>query len=281
MKRVRIVTDSTADLPKDLVEKYDITVLPLKVIFNGEELFRDGVDIDTEQFYQRLIENKQSSTTSQPSPAEFASAYRELSAGGYPIISIHISSVLSGTCQSASMGKKMVEGADIEIIDSKLASMGLGLIVLEAARAASEGSTKNEILQIVHEMISKAEVFFIVDTLEYLMRGGRIGKAAAFLGTILNIKPILYLKDGMVHPYEKVRGKAKAIERLIQVAEEMVGNKKIRCSLVHGMAPEDMNQLLSKMKSRLNCGEPVVSTLGAVVGAHVGPGVLGIIFIPE
>lgn len=281
MKRVRIVTDSTADLPKELVDKYKITVMPLTVTFNGKESLKDGVDINTEQFYYRIVEKKQFSATSQPSPADFVTAYRELSASGDPVISIHISSALSGTFQSANMAKKMVENADIEIIDSKLASMGLGLIVLEAAKAAIRSAAKEEILQIIYAMLSKIEVFFIVDTLEYLARGGRIGKAQAFLGTILNVKPLLYLKDGMVNPYEKVRGRARAMERLIQIVEDRVGGRAIKCSLVHGMDPVGMQELLDQVKSRFKCGDPVISTLGAVVGTHVGPGVLGIIFVPE
>lgn len=281
INRVRIVTDSTADLPKELAAKYEITVVPLKVIFNGEESFKDGVDIETEEFYRRQVERREISTTSQPTPAEFASAYSRLAAGGDSILSIHISSGLSGTYQSARLAEEMVPGADIRVIDSKVTSMGLGLIVLEAARAAAEGKSKEDILEIVNDRISKINVFFIVDTLEYLMRGGRIGKAQAFLGTILNIKPLLYLKDGLVQPYEKVRGKAKAIERLAQIVEEKVGKQKIKCSLVHGMDPAGVEQLRQKITSRLNCDEPVVSKLGAVVGTHVGPGVLGIVFIPE
>ena len=281
MNQVRIVTDSTADLPKELIAKYEITVVPLKVIFDGEEPLRDGVDIVTEQFYRRQVEKREVSKTSQPAPVEFATVYSELSVGGNSIISIHLSSALSGTFQSARMAKEMVPGADIEVIDTKSVSMGLGLIVLEAARAAGEGKTKENILEIVSGMISNIQVFFIVDTLEYMARGGRIGKAQAFLGSILNIKPLLFLKDGIVYPYEKVRGKTKAIERLAQIVEEKVGKQKIKCSLVHGMDPEGLAQLHRKVMSRINCNEPVISDLGAVVGTHVGPGVLGIIFIPE
>lgn len=281
MNQVRIVTDSTADLPKELIEKYGITVVPLKVIFNGGDPLRDGVDIETEQFYRRQVEKREVSKTSQPAPVEFATVYSGLASGGNSIISIHLSAALSGTFQSAWMAKEMTPGTDIEVIDSKSVSMGLGLIVLEAAHAAGEGKTKEDIVEIVKKIIPNIQVFFIVDTLEYLLRGGRIGKAQAFLGTILNIKPLLYLKDGVVTPYEKVRGKAKAIERLAQIVEEKVGKRKIKCSLVHGMDPEGLAQLHRKVISRLNCDEPVLSDLGAVVGTHVGPEVLGIVFTPE
>jgi len=180
MNRVHIVTDSTADLPAEFIREYGITVVPLKVIFSGCEPLLDSVDINTEQFYRRLVENRELSVTSQPTPAEFASAYSRLSADGGSIISIHISSSMSGTCQSARMAKDMVPGADIEVIDSKLVSMGLGLVVLEAAAAARAGKSKEEILDIVNKSISKTQVFFIVDSFDNLVRGGRIGKAQAF-----------------------------------------------------------------------------------------------------
>jgi DegV family protein with EDD domain len=281
MNQVKIVTDSTADLPKELAARYGITVVPLKVIFNDDEPLRDGVDIETEQFYRRQVEKKEYSRTSQPAPAEFCKVYEDLSQSGNSIISIHLSSCLSGTCQSAQMAKDLLPGADIEVIDSKLASMGHGLIALEAARAAGEGKTKDEILGIVRKMIAGAMLYFIVDTLEYLARGGRIGKAQALLGNILSIKPILYLKDGIVHPLEKIRGRSKAIERLSQIMEEKAGKRRVKCSLVHGVDPEGMKQLYQKIVPLLNCDEPVCSTLGAVIGTHTGPGVLGIIIIPE
>lgn len=281
MSPIKIVTDSTADLPKELAAKYGITVVPLKVIFNDDEPLDDGVDIDTEQFYRRQVEKKEYSRTSQPTPADFCNVYKELSLSGNSIISIHLSSGLSGTCQSAQMARDMLPGADIEVIDSKLASMGHGLIALEAARAAGEGKSKDEILGIVRHMFSGAMLYFIVDTMEYLARGGRIGKAQALLGNILSIKPILYLKDGIVHPLEKIRGRSKAIERLSQIIEEKAGKRRVKCSLVHGMDPEGMKQLYQKIVPLLNCDEPVCSTLGAVIGTHTGPAVLGIIIIPE
>lgn len=278
MKKVYIVTDSTADLPKELAKTYNITVVPLKVIFNGCEPLLDGVDIETEQFYHRLVENQELSITSQPTPAEFASTYQKLHAAGGSIISIHISSAMSGTCQSARLGKDMVPDADIEVIDSQSVSMGLGMLVLTAARAARAGKSKPEILEIVQRLMPKINVFFIVDTLDYLVRGGRIGKAQAFLGTILNIKPLLCLKEGIVHPYEKVRGRTKAMDRLIQTVEEKAGGKFIKCALVHSNNPAGIKQLRQKIMAKLNCDEPIISNLGAVVGTHGGPGLLGVVF---
>jgi len=281
MSQVKIVTDSTADLPRELIEKYNITVVPLMVIFNNNEMFRDGVDIDNEEFYRRQVELKEHSRTSQPAPAEFLDIYRELSASGSSIISIHLSAALSGTCQSARMAAEMLPNADIVVIDSKLASMGLGMIALEAARAADEGRDKNEILRTIRQMISEGMLYFIVDTLEYLALGGRIGKARALLGNILSIKPVLYLKDGIIHPLEKVRGRARAIDRLAQIISRKVGQRRVRCTLIHGMDPAGMQQLHQKIMPLLNCPEPVCSTLGAVIGTHTGLGALGIGIFPE
>ena len=280
MNEIRIVTDSTADLPKELAAKHRIVVVPLKVIFNDEEPLLDGVDIETEQFYRRQVEKKEYSRTSQPAPAEFYNVFSGITASGTSIISIHLSYALSGTCQSARMARDMLQGSDIDVIDSKSASMGLGLIVLEAARAAASGKTKKEILDLIGKMISETKLYFVVDTLEYLARGGRIGKAQALLGTILSIKPLLHLNDGVVEPLEKVRGKSKAIERLAQIVEEKAGRQKVICSIVHGVDQAGMEQLYQRLIPRLNCGQPILSTLGAVIGTHVGPRALGVIIIP-
>jgi len=188
---------------------------------------------------------------------------------------------MSGTVQSARMGAGMVPEADIEVVDSRMTSMGLGLIALEAARAARAGKTKDEIMSIIRYMVDQTRVIFAVDTLEYLARGGRIGRAQAFLGTLWNIRPILCLKDGLVHPSEKVRGKARAIDRVAQIAAGSMGGRPVYCSLVHGMDPAGMEQLRQKAVAMLNLtSEPVISELGAVVGTHTGPGVLGIICCP-
>jgi len=281
MNEIRIVTDSTADLPKELIAKHRIVVVPLKVIFNDEEPLLDGVDIETEQFYRRQVEKKEYSITSQPAPAEFYNVFSGLTASGASIISIHLSTALSGTCQSARMAREMLPGSDIVVIDSRSASMGLGLIILEAARGAASGKTKNEILDLIGTMISESKLYFVVDTLEYLARGGRIGRAQALLGTILSIKPILHLNNGVVEPLEKVRGKSRAIERLAQLVEEKAGRQRVICSIMHGVNQAGMEQLYQRLIPRLNCGVPVLSTLGAVIGTHVGPRALGVTFIPE
>ena len=280
MKPIAIVTDSTADLPHDLVSQYGITVVPLKVIFNGDETFLDGVDMQTEEFYQRLVLKGQTVATSQPSPAEFFDCYKRL-LPQYSIISIHISSVMSGTVQSARVAREMFPGSDIEVIDSKSCSMGVGLLVLEAARAALLGRNKADILDIIHKTIPKIRLFFIVDSLKHLKEGGRIGKAQALLGTILSIKPILYLNEGIVEPYEKVRGRARAIERLAQIIADKAGGKRIKCCVLHGNAPEGVEMIRKILTPIVNCDKPIIAKVGPVVGTHVGPGVVGAVFITE
>lgn len=262
-----------------MVRDYDITVVPLHVIFGSGESYLDGVEISTAEFYRRQKQSKELSSTSQPTPAEFAAVYQKLAGPGDSIISIHISSELSGTVQSANLARRMVDGADIEVIDSRVVSMGLGIIVLEAAKCVREGKSKQEVIGVVREIINKMEIFFVVETLEYLARGGRIGKAQALIGTILNIQPILTIREGIVQPYEKVRGKTKSIDRLVQLVSERAAGNPIICAFVHSADPAGLEELRAKAAVKLNLLYPLIdSELGAVVGTHAGPGVLGIMF---
>ncbi|WP_258360161.1 DegV family protein [Moorella sulfitireducens] len=281
MDRVKIVTDSTADLPRDLVEKYGITVVPLKVIF-GQEIYRDGVDITSRQFFEKLKNCRDLPTTSQPSPQEFSEAYRPLVEEGAGIVSIHISSALSGTIQSARLAKTMLGYEDLEIIDSRLVSLALGLVVLAAAQKAAAGGSKEEVLQVAHRVMDSIQAYFMVDTLEYLQRGGRIGKAQAFLGSLLNIKPVLMLHEGIIYPYEKTRGKARAIDRLVEiVAGKFPDGRPLWCVPAHGDDPEGLEQLEKKLQNRISCSYLLTGEIGPVVGTHGGPGLLAIIVCPD
>ncbi|MDI6709581.1 MAG: DegV family protein [Bacillota bacterium] len=276
MRRVHIVTDSTADLPADVADQLDIAIVPLKVLF-GEEALRDGVDLSNEQFYRRLVNERAS--TSQPSPAEFLEVYRALTAAGDSVISLHISARLSGTVQSATLARSMMADAPIDVIDTRLTSTALALIVLAAAQAAAEGADHAAVLALCRRLVEKTHVYFMVDTLEYLQRGGRIGPAQAFLGSILSIKPVLCLKDGVVTPVEKVRGRAKALESLVRIVTEARGAQgSPRCGVVWGNDAALRDQLLRQLNDAL--GEPpyVVCQAGAIIGSHVGPGVVGIAF---
>jgi len=278
MKKIAIVTDSTADLPPELVAQYGITVVPLKVIFNGKEVFYDGVDLLPEQFYSLMAEKEQIPTTSQPSPAEFAAVYQQLLPEA-DIISIHMSSHMSGTVQSAKLASQMFPEHKIFVIDSKSGSMGMGLIVLEAARAVAAGKSLEEVLNVIHTAITKCKVFFFVDSLKYLHQGGRIGKASALLGTMLSIKPILHINEGIIAPYEKIRGRARALERLAQIFLEKTAGKRVNYCLIHGNDPQGLETLLNSIMPTLPFNPPIISRVGPVVGAHVGPGAVGVTFI--
>lgn len=275
MPPVRIVTDSTADLTDDVYQAYGIHRVPLKVLF-GQEIFRDGIDIQAAEFYTRLTKG-QVASTSQPSPGEFAEVFEELTTDGSQVICLTLSSYLSGTYQSACLAQNMVKG-DIEVIDSKSASWGIGMMAMAAARAAAEGKTKDQIKSLLLDLVQKMKVFFLVDSLDYLERGGRIGKAQAFLGSLLSIKPLLCVKEGVVYPYEKVRGKNKGLERMVQLAEQDTNGSEIICAVIAGGDLAAREAIYHKVHTRLNCREILLGEIGPVIGSHVGPGVGGLIY---
>lgn len=278
---IKIVTDSTADLPADLVQQHGIHVIPLKVLF-GDKTYREGIDLGNQEFYRMLAEAKTPPTTSQPSVGEFFDLYSELSKDGHEIISIHLSSKLSGTISSAQSAKEMLPDAKITIIDSASIAMGLGLMVLTAARAVAEGKTTAEIVAAVEKMIPAMNVVFVVDTLEYLQKGGRIGGAAALVGTLLKVKPILCLKDGRVEPLDKVRSKRKALARLLEVVEERMGpGTPVRMAVLHAEVPDEARELEQEVRARFNCTELYFSEVGPVIGTHAGPGVVGLVACPD
>jgi len=281
MGNVRIVTDSTADLPQELIEALDIVIVPLKISF-GKDIYRDGVDISSDEFISRLKKEDYLPVTSQPSPGEFVAIYEQLTARGDSVISIHISSQLSGTVQSAKTATAMVDSRSVYVVDSGSASMGLGLTVLAAARAAKEGAAVRRILDIVNERVDKGFIIFMVETLEYLEKGGRIGKANSFLGSLLKIKPILTLNEGMVVPLEKVRGEGRAIKRMAEIVRDMTeGSKKYSSSLVYGSNYASLMRLREKIVPGFNLQTPIIAKLGPVIMSHTGPEVIGIAVCPE
>lgn len=278
---VKIVTDSTADLPPGLAEELNISVVPLKVHF-GEEEFLDWIDLDSDNFFEKLAGSGVMPHTSQPSPADFVKIYREIAAESDQLISVHLSAKLSGTYQSAVIAKSELKHLDIEVIDSGLASMALGIVVIEAARAAKAGLAKEDIILQLKDNMAKVKVYFAVDTLEYLQRNGRIGKAAALVGGLLNVKPLLTLSDGVVAPKEKVRGKAKAQERLIDIIGEEFGEEvRGKAVVLHGSELNRALLLKEKLESRYKFSEIFISSIGAVIGTHTGPGVLAVGVLPE
>jgi len=272
---IKIVTDSTAYLPEEIVQRYGIHVIPLNVLF-GNRIYKEGLDLSYEQFYQKLAQAKNLPTTSQPAVGEFYDLYSELTRDGSEVISIHISSKISGTIDSALMACKELPDALISVVDSLSTAIGLELMVIAAAEAVSAGQSRAEVVAMLERMARETRLFFVVDTLEYLQKGGRIGGAAALVGTLLNVKPILCFKDGRIEALEKVRTKRKAVNRLLDVMVEEIGSDEpVRVAIGHAMAPEEGQALLERARSRLNCTASYLAQIGPVIGTHVGPGALG------
>ncbi|HHY32794.1 MAG TPA: DegV family protein [Firmicutes bacterium] len=281
MANISIVTDSTADLPPHLYSDYGITVVPLLVHF-GDEVYRDGVDLSSEEFYAKLTSSSVLPRTSQPSPRDFQVVYEDLLSKSDGVVSIHLSSRLSGTYQSAAIAASMVKGGPVRVIDGRLASAANGLVVLEAARMAREGASMDDIVARAQDLVGKVRVFFTVDTLEYLQKNGRIGRAAAFLGTVLSIRPLLWLQDGEVAPYEKVRGsRQKILARLVAVVKEHApAGKRLRAAVIHAVSPDEAAALKQVMERDFPCEEVLTATVGPVIGCHAGPGTMAIAFHP-
>lgn len=278
MSGITIVTDSTAYIPPDLVRKYGIHVAP-QILIWGEETLRDGIDILPEAFYARLKTASVMPTTSQVTIAYFQELFQKLTAAGQQILAILVSSKLSGTISSAVQAKEDVPGAQVEIVDSYSTAMALGFQVLAAARAAEAGKNLAQVTEIARTGVSHTGVVFAVDTLEFLHRGGRIGGAARLLGTALNLKPVLELVDGRIEPVERVRTKAKARARLLEiVAERVKGRPNLRVATIHAAAEAEATELLEQAVARFHPVETIVSEASPVVGNHAGPGTVGLAY---
>jgi DegV family protein with EDD domain len=274
---LKIVTDSTAYLPEATIRRHDIRVVPLYVHF-GTEAFKEGVELSHAEFYEKLKAAPELPTTSQPSAGEFHEVFKELSDAGHDIVVLTISSKLSGTWDSAMAAKQMLPEANIEVVDTLTTAMGLLLVVEAAAEAAASGATAQEVVALVEEIKEKLHVIFVVDTLEYLAKGGRIGNARAFLGTILKVKPILCIKDGVIEPLEQVRSRSKARARFVELVWELAGSEcaQAKLDVAHAMVPAEAQELGEQLKAKLGCGEPFYTEIGPVIGTHTGPGVLGV-----
>jgi DegV family protein with EDD domain len=281
MSKVAIVTDSTAYLPDAFVSAYHLTVTP-QVLIWGEETYRDGVDIQPNEFYAKLENAKVMPTTSQVSIVSMKEAFEGLLKAGYDVLGIFISSKLSGTIQSAMKAKEMIPSAanKIAIVDSLSTAMAMGFQVLTVARAAKEGASLAECQKLAEEARKHTGVFFVVDTLEFLHRGGRIGGAQALLGSALNIKPVLTLQDGRIETADKVRTKSKAISRMIELVAEHIGHSSpIRLATLHANAETEARQILETAASQLNPIETVFTSVSPVIGTHIGPGTVGLAFM--
>jgi DegV family protein with EDD domain len=280
MSKVAIVTDSTAYLPEDLVAAYQINVVPLVVIW-GEETLRDNIDITPEAFYERLSTSKTMPSTSQATIQAFADVFERLLSEDYDILAVVISSGLSGTLDSAIRAKGMFPDANIELVDSKFTSLPLAYMALAAARAAKHGATLVECKKIAETIRDHTQVYFAVDTLEFLHRGGRIGGAARFLGTALNLKPILQLVDGKIEALERVRTSKKSHDRLIELLKAAVfGFERINMiGVVSAAADTSAAKLLKKINKEFNAEEIMLAKISPVIGTHTGPGTVGVAYV--
>jgi DegV family protein with EDD domain len=274
--KVKIVTDSSSYPQPEVVAKHDIRVVPLKVAF-GSEVFSEGVDITNEEFYQRLAKDGKLPTTSQPSVADFIRVYRELTKQGHPILSIHISSKLSGTCASALAAKNALPQAQIEIIDSL--TIAMGMLIPTAAEAAERGETLSQIAASIKKLNKRIKVVGAFDTLEYLWKGGRIGAARALVGTLLKIKPVLTQEGGEVKVLNKARTRTQAIEYMLGfVDKEVKGNVFLHGWVAHSHVPEAAQVLEKGLRENFNWVGLRFLEMGPVLGTHMGPGLVGVSF---
>lgn len=282
MSKVAIVTDSTAYIPPEMMRGLPIYSVPLQVIWEGK-VYQDGIDITPAEFYERLKKTTSMPTTSQPTPQLFTELYSKLLDEGYDILSIHISAKLSGTLDSAIQARNALDKDRIVLFDSELTTMAMGFQILIAARAAVEGATLQECHQLAEEARSHCGAIFVVDTLEFLHRGGRIGGAAALFGTAFNIKPILEVRDGRVEPLERVRTKRKALLRLLDIATERISNDRpVRIASLVTDNPAEAQSLLDQLRSRFNVSDvsdALCAPISPVLGTHTGPGTLGFAYL--
>jgi len=279
--KVAVVVDSTAYIPAELVKQYNLHVIPLHVNWAGQSL-RDNVDITPNEFYKKLVEAKEMPTTSQPSAGEFFDFYSELAETADHIISLHISSELSGTVASAHAAAKLMEDFPIEIVDSYSTSMGLGYMALAAAQALEQGADYKEAANAARAIIPHMHVVFAVDTLEFLHRGGRIGGAQRFFGSMLSIKPLLQLENGRIEALEKVRTKRKAVQRLLEIGLERSANaSKVYAAVAHAASPAEAESLAAQVEDQLHPTALHVVELSPVIGTHTGPGALGLAWYIE
>lgn len=268
---VHIVTDSTSDIPRDLAEELRITVVPLTITF-GTESFRDGLDLTADEFYARLQESKQLPTTSQPPPSLFEYEYKHLASQG-DVVSVHISHKLSGTIETARAAAREVAPDRITVVDTGAVSMALGLCVLAAARAARDGASREECAAAAESVARRLRIAVAFETLEYLRRGGRIGRATAFLGGLLHLKPILTVKDGETHPVTRVRSRSKAIDALFALCAE---GDVTEVAVLHTTTPDDAAALVERIRQAVPGVHVHTGRFGPALGVHGGPGMLGL-----
>ena len=272
---VKVVTDSTSDLPADLADELGITIVPLNVYFGTTE-YKDGVDLTADEFFDRLMNGPDFPTTSQPSVGEFSDTYTSVSDGADGIVSVHVSSKVSGTFNSARQGTEHANvGCPVEVLDTLQASMGVGLIAIAAARAAQAGGSIEEVTAVAKSAIERCQCMALLDTLEYLQKGGRIGKAQALVGTLLKVKPIIIVLDGEVNNLAKERTRRKAVARLRREVEDF--SPLDSAVVMYSTSRDEADRLAADVESLVTSGEsPTVAQFGPALGTYMGPDALGV-----
>jgi DegV family protein with EDD domain len=279
--KIVVATDSSAYIPEQALAGFHIPVIPLWLIWDNERL-RDGVDIDPPAFYRRLQESGVPPTTSQPSVGEFEAFFQQVGAKADAIVGIFVTSKMSGTVACAQAAVANLSKLTVRVVDSLSTTMGLGFIVLAAARAAASGKSLDEVVTVAEEMRDRMQIVFTVDTLEFFRRGGRIGGARWLLGTALSIKPLLHLDNGQIEPLAQVRTKRKAIARMLDVVEERLGGRPMaEVSVIDANSPEEGDTVAEQVKERFGVSTVFRTVLSPAIGTHAGPGTVGIAFYAE
>ncbi|MBI4297098.1 MAG: DegV family protein [Chloroflexi bacterium] len=283
-KKVGIVADSTACLPSELAKELGIQVVPVDLVFEGK-VYRDGLDSNYEEFYALLKSARRLPTTSAPSPSSYLEAMREAGKGREGVLCITVSSKVSAMYESARLAMEMAQGSmpglQVTVLDSGTAAMAQGFVALEAARKAAQGVSLAEVETAARQVSAKANIVAMLDTLYYLAKGGRIPRAAAWIGSVLSIKPILEFRQGEVRLVERARTRRRALGRLLDIVEERLGNRPVHVAVVHANAIEEAQILKEKIRARWQCRELYITPFTPVMGAHLGPGLVGVAFYPD
>ncbi|MFK2824139.1 DegV family protein [Bacillus sp. B190/17] len=277
MQKIKIVTDSTLDVKKEILDRYGITIVPLTISMDGKT-YLDTVDISPDEFLERMKQSKELPKSSQPSVGRFLEVYDELGKDGSQVLSIHMTGKMSGTVRSAQQAAEMTE-SDVTVVDSGYISKALSFQVIEAVKLAEQGKEVEEIVRQLQEIRSQTKLYLVVDTLENLIKGGRIGKAKGFIGSLLNIKPITHLDTGELSPVTKVRSHAQVIKYLsTQIAEEVKEKKIVKVGIVHAGGYELASRLKEKLIELIGVEEIEIETTTPIISTHTGLGALGVMY---
>lgn len=280
LEKIALLTDSACDLPKELIERFRIKVLPLSVIY-PEKTYHDRVTIQPQEVYDRMPD--EIPTTSQPTPHEVSSLLEEIRQEGFThVLAVHLSSALSGTYDTVQMVAQEFEDLFIKVFDTRTLSIGTGWMVLEAARDIASGLGWQKTLDNLQQLQPRVNVYYVLETLEYLRRGGRIGSVAAMLGQFLHLKPIISVnKEGKYYTYAKARGRNKSIDKLVEIVEQAVEKGPIKLAVMHGGARDEFQKLLERLQQFPNIKELIASDISPALGVHTGPGLLGVCVVEQ